>query len=106
MPGPERPSEPTRGRGEDPLQKMMNAPSDFDPNKDYVVKANGRVLGYMRAQWGNAASQILVAWEPGDGEREWHATGRQVADYRHSSLAAARAEFSDEVDDEDEITAE
>lgn len=40
----------------------------------------------VRANWAEASSQV----EALDGDNEWVHTGRQVADYRHSSFAALR----------------
>ncbi len=57
----------------------------------------------LRANWGDAASAIERETEGG-----WEPTGMQVADYRHSSEDAMRAELEaavvasgDDVDDAD-----
>ena len=63
----------------------------------------------VAANWAQASDPILVYGPDG-----WNGNGRQVADYRHSALAALRAEIvaaiaasegipSDDVDD-DEVT--
>ncbi len=55
----------------------------------------------LRADWADAASSI----ERQDEDGEWTATGRQVADYGHSSGAAMRDEIEQSITaDGDSVT--
>ena len=55
----------------------------------------------VRANWPEASSQV----EALDADNEWAATGKQSADYRHSHLAALRANIEEScIDGIDERT--
>ena len=75
-------------------------PDDFDTARDYTITAGAQTLGWMRGDFRQASAPVLISF----GE-DWQQTGRQVADYRHDSDAAAQKLFSDLVEDPDTIVA-
>ena len=79
----------------------MDTSDDFDSARDYTVTSGDTTLGYMRGDFRQASASILIS--AGDGE--WSSTGRQVADYSHSSTDAARDIFAGSVEDAETIEA-
>lgn len=83
----------------------MPAPADLDTSKDYTIRIAGKVVGWMRADFRQAADQVMFA---DDENSQWVPSGRQVADYRHRPYAAVRDIWADEcweaADDDLEVT--
>jgi hypothetical protein len=61
-----------------------------------MVKFAGEIYA-VAADWRQAADEV---WVYSDSEGEWIPTGRQVADYRHSSRAALMDSIRDCIGDD------
>jgi hypothetical protein len=61
-----------------------------------MVKFAGEIYA-VAADWRQAADEV---WGYSDSEGEWIPTGRQVADYRHSSRAALMGSIRDCIGDD------